>query len=560
MRTTVLLLLLLLAEVTWGESVTIRFVDPQSKSLTPVRVELIDSGGTSVTAKNAIPISRECAFAPLPVWLSQPPPNKIDNPFTGTQQHYVSGIGRYDLEAGTYRLRVFKGPEFEVVEQEFSVSNQTLDMTVEVNRWSDVKTDGWVSADTHLHLTRQSSGSDENITLWMAAEDLQIANLLQMGSLTHFAAAPQYAFGDAGTYFSNGTMLVPGQEHPRTHLFGHGISLGASSQVDERARYIQYNATFERVREAGGISGFAHWGAGPSRDGLALNVPLGNVELLEVLSFEFLYLDAWYELLNLGYTLVAVAGTDFPCLPSIPGRERTYLRIDNPLERGAIVDALRAGRTFVSNGPMLDLAIEGNGIGSKLELAPLDRVRVAGQIQYDPQQDAIHTLELVHNGETVRSWPVAQSGQFQFSEEITFANPGWVALRTVGRKVGETKPPARAFPEWMESAFSKWMSGGSSSEVDAFLESREWRNSYAHTSPIYISIQGEAKPNGRAEQLLVRLRRIEAMLKNQDIEEVWDWMPYSDGVGAEHLNANAPDLLIQVREAKEQLRQRVSAD
>ncbi len=389
MRTTVMVVLIFLVRIAWGESVTIRFVDTVSKSLTPVRVELIDSSGTSVAAENAIPISRECAFAPLPVWLSQPPPKQIDNPFTGTKQHYVNGVGRYDLEAGTYRLRAFKGPEFEVVEREFSVSNQSLDVTVEINRWSDARRNGWVSADTHLHLSRQTSESNEELALWMAAEGLQIANLLQMGSLTHFAAAPQYAFGDAGTYFNNGTLLVSGQEHPRTHFFGHGISLGASAQVDERGKYIQYNATFKQVREAGGISGFAHWGAGPSRDGLALNVPLGNVELLEVLSFEFLYLDAWYGLLNLGYTLTAVAGTDFPCLPGIPGRERTFLRIDAPLERVAIVDALRAGRTFVSNGPMLDLAIEGNGIGSRLNLATTDRVGVEGHVRYDPQQDAI---------------------------------------------------------------------------------------------------------------------------------------------------------------------------
>ncbi len=174
------------------------------------------------------------------------------------------------------------------------------------------------------------------------------------------------------------------------------------------------------------------------------------------------------------------------------------------------------------------------------------------------------TLELIHNGETVRSWPVGQSGRFQFSEEITFASPGWVALRTMGRKVGETKPPARAFPAWMETAFSKWMSGGSSTEVDAFLERREWRASYAHTSPIYLILQSgsDTRPKGSADHLLERLVRIEAMLQNQDFDEVliWDWMPYSDGVSAKHLKENAPELLTQIREAKERLRQKVRAD
>jgi len=543
-----------------AESLTVRFADNAEKRLTPVRVELIDSAGKSIVADNALPISRECAFAPLPKWLAQPPPKSLHNPFTGTEQHYVNGIGQYELEPGEYRLRAFKGPEYGVEERTINVSDKRIHLLIEVSRWRSLSSDRWVSTDAHLHLTRSARDMNENLSLWMAAEGIEIANLLQMGSLTQFAVAPQYAFGDEGAHDGTGALLVAGQEHPRTHMLGHAVSLGALAPVDEREKYIQYDTTFRHVRKAGGISGFAHWGAGPARDGLALNAPLGNVEMLEILSFGFLFLDAWYELLDLGYAIAAVAGTDFPCLPGIPGRERTYIAIDGSANRATMVDALRQGRTFVSNGPMLDLEINGQGIGSKLRLAAVDRIRIEGHVEYNPQQDELKSLQLVHNGEVVRSWPIHESGSFTFKEQIALAGPGWVALRVIGHKLQETKPPPRAFPAWVETAFSNWMSGGGGHEVDAFLDQRKWRGSYAHTSPIFIDLEmGQSgRRKGDAAEMLVRLQRLEAMLLGQEFDEVliWDWMPYSDGVDAEHLKKNTPGLLAQIQTAREELAKR----
>ena len=550
MRTTVMVILVVFGtQLGWGDPVIIRFIDKSSEALTPVRVELLDKAGEPLIADNAIPLSSDCAFAPLPNWLSQPPKTSLLNPFTGTHQHYVAGVGRYQLEPGEYRLRVFKGSEFKVSERQLVVSEHASQFHVEMERWHESVDAAWVSSDVHLHIGRGARESDTIVAQWMAAEDLHIANLLQMGALTHFAASPQYSFDESRRMNS---LLVPGQEHPRTHLLGHSLSLGGSRAVDERASYIQYDRTFRKVRAAGGINGFAHWGAGPSRDGIALNAHLGNVEILEVLGVGALYIDTWYELLNMGFRIAAVAGTDFPCLAGIPGRERTYLQIDRELSRAGMVDALRQGRTFVTNGPMLRFSVEEADIGAHLELEHLDSLHVRGELHYDANRDSMQGLELVHNGDVIRAWDLtSEQGSFQFSEVVSLPSSGWIALRAGGVKLGETL--TTSFPAWMSAGFSNWMAGANAPEIDELLEGGQPRRSYAHTSPIYVESNDYPQPKVDPTSWLTRLDELETMLRREDHQDllIWDWMPYSDGVSEDHIRLNTSQLLEQIRGARE---------
>ena len=547
---------------TFAAAVSLRFYE--HRELVPVRVELLDAQQRAHTASNAIPLSRDCAFAPLPQWLSQPHPRSLSNPFAGTRQHYVDGVGRYALEPGRYTLRAFRGPQRKILESEFEVGERSAAYNFELSRWIDLTQQGWHSTDVHLHIPRQSSQRNEPVAAWMSAEGLDIANLVQMGAPTHFAVTPQYAFGDDGTYAHADTLLISGQEHPRTHLFGHTLTLGADVPIDTRKRYTLYNESFAAARAAGGISGFAHWGTGPAKLGLALNVTQGNVEFLEVLGFEYLHLQTWYELLNLGFRIAAVAGTDFPCLPGIPGRERTYVKFDRDVSRKEMVRKIRAGRTFVSNGPLIDLQVAGHDIGSRVSWRPGLKVRISGTLRSAPARDEVHQLELVYNGIVIRQWPLAGKPQVTVEEDVELPAPGWVALRASGRKVGETPPVPSQFPKWVQLAFDKWMSGGGGAEVDAYFANRTERASYAHTSPIYLVLHPQARLAQRHDKptdvtdWLRMLKSLAAHLEQKDTKRlaIWDWLPYSDGVSAAHLEADRSALLEQIHASTQEFERR----
>ena len=147
-----------LALPTLAEPVTIRFVDPDLAELVPVRVEVSNALGEYFVAADALPLRRECVFAPMPNWLRQNPPRSLRNPYTGTEQHYVNGVGAYDLPPGRYVVRAFRGPEYTVAQQQLTVAEgQALDLTLTVQRWYNAAAAGWYAADDHLHIGRQSA-------------------------------------------------------------------------------------------------------------------------------------------------------------------------------------------------------------------------------------------------------------------------------------------------------------------------------------------------------------------------------------------------------------------
>ena len=75
--------------------------------------------------------------------------------------------------------------------------------------------------DAHIHIQRDTV-RDDNTWAQVAAEDVHVANLLQMGNMasTHFG---QPAWGAAGRFERDGRVLVSGQEDPRTVHRGHTI-------------------------------------------------------------------------------------------------------------------------------------------------------------------------------------------------------------------------------------------------------------------------------------------------------------------------------------------------
>ena len=293
----------------------------------PARIEILGPDGRFVVPEAALELSFECILPPAPDWAAGWTRSKaLENPHTGTTQFYAAAPFEVSVAPGRYRVRVFRGIEYQV--DELFVEVHTGEKTsFEVHQTPFVLPVPWYSADDHLHITRRTAADDARIAAWMKAEDLHVANLLQMGTIDQFDVTPQRAFGPAGVVRSEGPnpflphLLVPGQEHPRTHILGHTITLGSREAVDRRDAYVPYEATFRDARERGGVSGYAHWGVGPAQDGLTLDAPSGLVSFVEVLQFELPHYQVWCDLLNLGLRIAPTAGTDFPCGPwSIPGR------------------------------------------------------------------------------------------------------------------------------------------------------------------------------------------------------------------------------------------------
>jgi TolB protein len=91
---------------------------------------------------------------------------------------------------------------------------------------------------------------------------------------------------------------------------------------------------------------------------IPIDVALGNIDSLDINNSYNGTVPLWYRLLNCGFRLTASAGTD--CFLNriksrVPGGDRVYVKLDGPLDYSAWIENLRAGKSFVTNGPMLTL-------------------------------------------------------------------------------------------------------------------------------------------------------------------------------------------------------------
>src|SRR5213075_651015 len=132
-----------------------------------------------------------------------------------------------------------------------------------------------------------------------------------------------------------------------------------------------------------GLVGYAHPFDGPVNPGkdleltnaLPADVALGNADYYELvgLSDHRPSADLWYRLLNLGFRLPAGAGTDamanYASVRGPVGVNRVYVKAQGALSRDSFLSALKAGRAFATNGPLVWLRVGNAEPGDTLELA-----------------------------------------------------------------------------------------------------------------------------------------------------------------------------------------------
>lgn len=440
-------------------TLTVTVLDEATGRRTPVRVLLEGAGGLRPRASGALAVSDTAIPVPkqaiATMWGQQDRAEGFALQPDGA--FYVDGGFEAEVPPGAYSLTVSKGFEYLQQTQPLSVEAGGLAREIRLARWVDMPRRGWYSADDHIHL-RRSPADDGAIVRWIAGEDIHVGNLLQMGDFwaTYFA---QYAFGPAGRYQEDGRWLSPGQEDPRTPEIGHTISLGASEYARASRDYYSYDRLFDRVRGLGGVTGFAHQGVSfHGYRGMVLNTLRGKTDFLELAQFCVpegpLPLDHYYMFLDLGIRLTALAGSDFPWCgrgaesavtgPRIAqiGNARFYTQVDGPLSFEAWFAGVKAGRTFVTTGPMLFLSVDGHLPGDTVDVSRGRRVRITAEALGHETQVPLSALEIVGHGRVLARADGQHAARLVAELELPVDHGLWIAARaTAGpAQVAHTTP------------------------------------------------------------------------------------------------------------------------
>lgn len=422
------------------------YTTPQPVAYGRFALDLVDEFGSGISAR--VGIYDATGRMPLPETEAIPikyfsditrtvvvPPGRVSWPTKNHYAFYVNGSYHASLPVGRYDIVVARGLEYRILQQSFVIEDgEETPLVMKLSRWTDMPAKGWYSGETHIHYGRASEEDSNNIRLHIRAEDLNVANLLRMGNIgaSYFQ---QYNWGEEARYGDVPYTLVPGQEDPRTLRRGHTIQLNINSPIRNSERYYLYHEVFEEVRKQGGLTGYAHVGGYPGvRAGLALDIPYGLVDFVEVLQVAHAGVENWFDFLNLGYKLSPAAGTDYP-YGDVPGAVRNYVKVDAPYSVQGWFDGLKAGRTFVTNGPMLALTVNGKGMGADVRVKKGSLLTIEARATLNPDIDQLDRIELIQQGEIVAKASSKEgAGELRLKHEIRAEQGSWFVLRAQGKQ------------------------------------------------------------------------------------------------------------------------------
>ncbi|MDH3272249.1 MAG: LpqB family beta-propeller domain-containing protein [Gemmatimonadota bacterium] len=372
--------------------------------------------------------------------------------------HYFHSSGEFEVTvpAGAVRVEALRGfewiPADETVE---AVAGRTVTVELRLERLADPGASRWVSGDTHVHDLHEGRYgiTQQEFFDWQRADDLHVANDLIHMDGTKIMGRWSDLTGDAWAGSTDDYILRYTQEFRGS--FGHVGLLG----VDEFIMPLIGGATntpypadglklmyLDSIRALGGIGGFLHPytpdSASASTPGRAaqsdipIHALLGRGDFYDVVSIasdELASAEMYYHMLNVGVRLPATGGTDnFSNVWRDPsgGTARTYARLDGPLTWRNWIEAVRAGRTVATNGPLLFAMIDGREPGS--ELPPRSEVSIDIDLVSIAPVDVV---QVIVDGSVAREIHVEDGGRrLEVSTTVPVEGARWVAVRARGGK------------------------------------------------------------------------------------------------------------------------------
>ncbi len=357
------------------------------------------------------------------------------------RRHYFYARGQYEVAvpAGRYRIEAVRGLAHEVAEGYTEVgSGITHQVDLDIAPLLDLKAEGWYSGNTHTHYHLQiDENPDDRIRMVPPAEDLDVSVLSYLIRTDSPYITNRYPVGRLPQFARDGSIMDMGEEARNNKAFtdsGYGhvlflniprsiepVSTGLLSKDGKAPDYPTLSTLCQQARDLGGTTVWCHNGSGMESP-VAASLGLMNAyNLADGLAADY---SRYYALLNCGLPIAASSGTDW----WIYDHNRVYVQVEGQFSYDTWIAGLRAGRTFVTNGPLVRFTVDGKGPGATVSPAKgvvQVRAEVTSRIPFD-------RLEIVRDGEVIADQPSVQGRHVKLEREIAVDEGGWIAARVSG--------------------------------------------------------------------------------------------------------------------------------
>lgn len=376
------------------------------------------------------------------------------------------------LPAGEYTVVVERGKEYVPLKTRLAADENHVQWELRPRRWIDMAARGWYSGDMHCH---RDVAELANL---MLAEDLNVC--FPITNWTTSAELPP-SRGD-----KSATGLLPARpvEVDATHVWyprnteyeifkvkGHNHTLGAFLILNHRTPFdmqcLPLAEVAKQVRKEGALIdlekhnwewaaviaptlpvdlfelannhnwrigfGVKNWGAAAA-GWMNLQGPLTIDRESDWIEYGWQF---YYALLNCGLKIAPTAGSASGAHPVPLGYSRVYVHLPGEFNYDAWLAGLKAGRSFVSTGPMLLATVNGRdpGVIADDKGATEIPLRVEGKaISVEP----LERIEIVWNGVLhqrilPKNEPVENAYTSKIDSTLRVKGNGWLAVRCVGQ-------------------------------------------------------------------------------------------------------------------------------
>lgn len=342
------------------------------------------------------------------------------------RQIYRNDGEEVDLPPGNFTITYSRGPEYIPQTKKITVTpDKPMTIDLQLKRWINMSKLGWYSGDHHVHAAGCShyDSPEEGVPardMWRQAlgEDLNVSAVLSWGPSWYYQK--QFFTGKDDNLSTSKNLMrydVEVSGFPSSHS-GHIVLLRLKEDDYPGTTKIEQWPSWtlpilKWAKAQGGIVGYAHsgWGLEPIRptdklpnyeipkmDNIGANEYIVTVTQ-DAVDFYSLgdtpsrwELNMLYHTLNCGFRMRISGETDFPCITDWRvGLARSYFKSDKALTYDEYVNALKAGRSYMSDGGshIIDFSVNGKEVGvgtSEIMLARPAGISVTAKIAaYLPQ-------------------------------------------------------------------------------------------------------------------------------------------------------------------------------
>ena len=431
-----------------------------------LRVEIVELGQDAARQ----PVTARCYLTDRAGQFWSPPGaiNYVKPP----ERHFISqGSFEISLPPRKYVLAVERGPEYRSAREEVEIgSGEARRIEVVLKRWTSMNGRGWYSGDLHNHRDWREMPE------LLLAEDLNVAPTLTQwvweDRLIEKAPEEELAKGLVRSVDATHAYSVLDTEIERLREGPGAVGLVGLRAPIRFHGYLLSPADSVFAEAARRQGGFVDAEKITWRDSAAL-VALGEVDFAGIVHNHFnrhgvetetdpwgmipkerpgystpqgmplWAMDVYYKLLNCGFKLPVSAGSASGVKPSPLGFNRVYVHLREKFGYEAWFRALKAGRSFATNGPMLFLKVNGHEPGETITVTP----PAAGQKQVRLEVEAeassageLDRLEIVWKGKVVKTATAdGHAPVLKASFALDAENSGWVAARAFEKPSGPVR-------------------------------------------------------------------------------------------------------------------------